>query len=118
MISDRSGIFWTGPTKAPASIGLSQTHLSDLQSELVDRALSMASTGVAILALTVCLEGVGRYRGIFQERPPAIFAQFSERVPIVKGRLDRRASTATGYAWFVWLPAASDEPRLAWTPLS
>ena len=70
--------------------------------EFVARSLAIAREGVAILARTVFLESVGRYQRIFKDRPPSVFAQFSERVPMVKGRVDRKASTATGYAWFVW----------------
>lgn len=86
-----------------------------LAEDFVLRALSVARTGVAILARTVFLESVGRYEGIFAKCPPAIFAQFVERVPMVKGRLDERATTATGYAWFVWHKEGGD-PRLAWIP--
>jgi hypothetical protein len=63
------------------------------------RALQIANRGVAILARTVFLESVGRYDGIFSRGPPTKFAQFVERVPMVKGRLDGKATTATGYAW-------------------
>ncbi len=86
-----------------------------LAEEFVERALVVARHGVAILARTVFLESVGRYESIFKDRPPTVFAQFSERVPMVKGRVDAKASTATGYAWFVW---KKDErgSRLAWVP--
>lgn len=58
--------------------------------------------GVALLCRTVFGESVGRYKTIFSvNRPSAIF-QFTERVPMVKGRCDKRASTATSYAWFWW----------------
>jgi hypothetical protein len=82
------------------------------------RALKGARKGVAILARSVFLESVGRYRAIFRDLPPTKFAQFSERVPMVKGRLDKKASTATGYAWLVW---EKDEdpaqfPRVMWVP--
>jgi hypothetical protein len=50
----------------------------------------------------VFLESVGRYNGIFRHHPPTKFAQFVERIPMVKGRLDDKATTATGDAWFVW----------------
>ena len=46
--------------------------------------------GVAVLARTVFLESVGRYEAIFRDRPPGKFAQFVERVPMVRGRLDGR----------------------------
>ncbi len=86
-----------------------------LAEEFVERALVVARHGVAILARTVFLESVGRYESIFKDRPPTIFAQFSERVPMVKGRVDAKASTATGYAWFVWVKGVRD-PRLTWVP--
>lgn len=86
-----------------------------LAEEFVDRALTVARKGVAILARTVFLESVGRYEGIFRDRPPTKFAQFTERVPMVKGRVDAKASTATGYAWFVWETSGA-APRLMWVP--
>ncbi|MNE90204.1 hypothetical protein D3C80_1876940 [compost metagenome] len=79
--------------------------------------MTVAREGVAILARTVFLESVGRYEGIFSKIPPSKFAQFSERVPMVKGRVDPKASTATGYAWFVWEKGADvSYPRLMWVP--
>jgi hypothetical protein len=87
-----------------------------LAEEFVLKALGIAKRGVAILARTVFLESVGRYEGIFQNCPPSKFAQFVERVPMVKGRLDMKATTATGYAWMVWEKGAADQPRLMWVP--
>lgn len=87
-----------------------------LAEEFVLRALSVAKIGVAILARTVFLESSGRYRGIFKDTPPTIFAQFVERVPMVKGRLDIKATTATSYAWLVWEKGAVMSPRLMWVP--
>jgi len=88
-----------------------------LAEEFVERAMVVARKGVAILARTVFLESVGRYQGIFSQTPPTKFAQFSERVPMVKGRVDAKASTATGYAWFVWEKEAGIQmPRLMWVP--
>lgn len=87
-----------------------------LAEEFVKRSLVIARRGVAILARTVFIESVGRYREIFEVDPPTRFAQFTERVPMVKGRLDRKASTATGYAWIIWENDRSDTPRLMWVP--
>jgi len=87
-----------------------------LAEEFVERAMVVARKGVAVLARTVFLESVGRYENIFRSSPPTIFAQFSERVPMVRGRVDAKASTATGYAWFVWDKNASSDSRLAWIP--
>jgi hypothetical protein len=35
---------------------------------------------------------------------------------MVKGRLDRKASTATGYGWLVWEKDWSDGTALIWIP--
>lgn len=83
----------------------------------VEHSLQVARDGVAILARTVFLESIGRYNELFSTNPPSIFAQYSERVPMVKGRLDKKASTATGYAWFIWEKNKQmQHPRLVWIP--
>ncbi len=87
-----------------------------LAEEFVLRALTVARHGVAILARTVFLESSGRYNRIFLDNPPSKFAQFAERVPMVKGRLDMKATTATGYAWLVWEKSSTGYPRLMWIP--
>lgn len=87
-----------------------------LAEEFVHRSLGVARVGVAMLVRTVFLESVGRYNRLFLNAPPTKFAQFVERVPMVKGRLDERASTATGYAWLVWEQNSIDHSRLIWIP--
>jgi hypothetical protein len=87
-----------------------------LAEEFVGRALTVARRGVAILARSVFLESSGRYEAIFSRSPPSAFAQFVERVPMVKGRLDRKASTATGYAWLIWEKSYVGPPLLKWVP--
>jgi hypothetical protein len=67
--------------------------------EFIEKSLAISNIGVAILARTTFLESINRYKDIFSKCPPTYFAQFVERVPMVKGRLDKKASTATGYAW-------------------
>jgi hypothetical protein len=87
-----------------------------MSEEFVLRALDIARDGVAIFARSVFLESVGRYRNLFEYTPPSKFAQFTERVPLVKGRLEKDASTATSYAWLVWEKGANNLPRLMWIP--
>jgi hypothetical protein len=87
-----------------------------LAEEFVVRAMDVARKGVAILARTVFIESVGRYNGIFTNYPPSKFAQFVERVPMIRGRLDIKATTATGYAWIVWQKGTQGYPRLMWVP--
>jgi hypothetical protein len=87
-----------------------------LAEDFVARAFHVARKGVAVLARTVFLESVGRYEAIYSETPRSKVAQFVERVPMIKGRLDAKATTATGYAWFVWERPTRKEPRLMWVP--
>lgn len=61
-----------------------------------------ARSGVALLVRTSFLEGQKRHQRLFAFTPPALVAQFVERVPMLKGRLDPKASSATSYAWLVW----------------
>lgn len=84
--------------------------------EFVHEGLKVSRVGVAMLARTVFLESVGRYDRLFSVTPPAIFTQFTERVPMFKGRLDSKGSTATGYAWFIWLKHRKCVPVLSWIP--
>ena len=88
----------------------------NLAEDFIGRARKIARRGVAVLARTVFIESVGRFERLFNPDPPAVFAQFVERVPMVKGRLDKKASTATGYAWFVWFNEAVSSTELAWIP--
>lgn len=87
-----------------------------LAEDFVVKSLGVARVGVAVLVRTVFLESVGRYNRLFRDTPPSKFAQFVERVPMVRGRLDEKASTATGYAWLVWEHGANDHSRVIWIP--
>lgn len=87
-----------------------------LGEEFVMKSLKVARVGVAMLARTVFIESVGRYERLFRDFPLTKFAQFCERVPMVRGRLDKKATTATGYAWLVWEKDAKGDPRLVWVP--
>ena len=83
----------------------------------INEGLKVATQGVAMLTRTTFIESVGRYERLFSSNPPTIFAQFVERVPMVKGRLDKSASTATGYCWLVWEKGTQNSaPKLAWIP--
>jgi hypothetical protein len=87
-----------------------------LAEEFVQRSFDVARIGVAVLVRTVFLESVGRYSRLFKDTPPSVFAQFVERVPMVKGRLDQKASTATSYAWLVWERGIGDCSKVVWIP--
>jgi hypothetical protein len=86
--------------------------------DFVLKSSKVARVCVAILARTMFLESSGRYERIFRSQPPTKFAQFTERVPIFKRRLNQNGSTATSYGWFVWQRAqiVSAVPRLVRIP--
>ncbi len=68
------------------------------------------NAGVAVLIRTAWMESKGRYERIFsnrETRPHHVFVSV-ERIAMVKGRYDHKASTATSYSWFVW--EADDPP--------
>lgn len=65
------------------------------------RAAEVATEGFALLVRTQWTESIDRFN-LFAALPPRLIAQFAERVPMVKGRLDGKASTATAYCWVVW----------------
>jgi hypothetical protein len=108
--------FLTSPYEAASVDWVITNPPFRLAEAFVKRSLVLARRGVAILARTVFIESVGRYRDIFETNPPTKFAQFTERVPMVKGRLDKKASTATGYAWLVWEKGRKKRPQLMWVP--
>ena len=67
-------------------------------------------------------EGADRYERLLSRNEPTLVAQFVERVPMVKGRWDPEASTATSYAWVLWTRGhqgrrgGGDEPSFTWIP--
>ena len=87
-----------------------------LAEQFIQRSLGLAKVGVAMLVRTSFLESRGRYERLFRPTPPSIVAQFVERVPMLEGRLDPRGSTATSYAWLVWLQGREGDKGMDWIP--
>ena len=79
------------------------------------RAFDRAGVGAALLLRTQWLESEERYQSIFRHRPPTLFAPFVERVPMLRGRWEPDASTATSYSWFVWMRGLAPQPPF-WIP--
>ncbi len=77
------------------------------------RASATSTAGVAMIVRSAFLEGQGRYERLFAKNPPSFVLQFTERVVMHKGRLAPEGSTATAYAWLVWLEGDA-ETRLRW----
>lgn len=91
--------------------------------EFIERALALCTSGVAVLVRSQFTEGIDRYNRLFCNESPTVVAHYAERVAMVKGRLDREATTATAYSWFVWSAgdgAASSrrDTRTRWIPPS
>ena len=89
-----------------------------LAEQFIDRALESSLTGVAMIVRTSFLEGAGRHNRLYSQRPPTDILQFSERVPMHKGKLaGKGGTTATSYCWLVWIRAAEvAHPRFHWIP--
>jgi hypothetical protein len=86
-----------------------------LAPQFIARAMESSAKGCAVIVRSAFLEGVGRYLDLFSMTPPTDVLQFSERVPMLRGRYDPKGSTATAYLWLVWDKAALDDgTRLQW----
>jgi len=84
-----------------------------LAAEFVEAGLRRARRGVAILARMALLESVGRFELFYGDRPLSVLAPFTERVAMTLGEWRPKASTATAYAWFVWMqPEAAERAAL------
>jgi hypothetical protein len=88
-----------------------------LAEQFAHQAIARCGKGVALLVRTQFLESIGRHERLFVPRKPLIVAQFVERVPMVKGRCDPHASTATAYCWVVWTKEPTREAtEFLWIP--
>ena len=82
-----------------------------LAAEFINHSFKLnPNIGIAVFIRSTFLEGIKRYETLYKNNPPTIIAQFSERVPLVKGRYDPKASTATAYCWITWLKGENPQP--------
>lgn len=87
-----------------------------IAAEFIERALQEARVGVAMFCRSVFIESEQRFK-LFQKHPLTIYAPFAERVCLTKGRWEPKGSTATSYAWFVWMKAGDLRwPRVVLIP--
>lgn len=88
-----------------------------LAEQFIERALATSEEGVAMIARSAFLEGVGRHGRLFSQSPPTDILQFTERVVMHKGKLSAKGSTATAYCWLVWdLCEGVEHTRFHWIP--
>lgn len=83
--------------------------------EFTLKALRLAGIGVCMLVRGAFTETIDRYRDIYKDTPPTIVAYFSERVPMHRGRLLKKGSTASQYIWLVWIKGWRPMPPI-WIP--
>ena len=74
-----------------------------LAEQFIERAAATSQYGFAMIVRAAFLEGQGRFDRLFSRNPPSFVLQFTERVVMHKGRLAPEGSTATAYAWLVWI---------------
>lgn len=87
-----------------------------LASQFIERALRLSRVGVAAIVRTAFLEGGERYANLFSVWPPWAVAVHVERVPMVKGKVDQKASSATSYTWLFWRTDRDERLPLDWIP--
>lgn len=85
-----------------------------LAEQFIERARASSRVGVAMIVRAAFLESVGRYQRLYAATPPAYVLQFTERVVMHKGRLAPEGSTATAYAWLIWLTEPPAITQLGW----
>lgn len=85
-----------------------------LAQQFIAKAMRESATDVAALVRSAFIEGVDRYHTLYAPDPPDYQFQYAERVPMVKGRYDPKASTATSYCWLIWLRHGIGDTRLRW----
>ncbi|MBX7459535.1 hypothetical protein [Qipengyuania huizhouensis] len=86
-----------------------------LAEEFIAKAARTSEFGFAMIVRAAFLESVGRYQRLFAVNPPSHVLQFTERVVIHKGKLSEAGTTATAYAWLVWLGDRDDcDTTLEW----
>src|SRR5665811_218531 len=81
-----------------------------------NRSNSLNSSRMWLTLIEPCIGLVTRRALSRWMNRPSRVAQFVERVPMVEGRLERKASTATAYAWLVWEKGRLGSCELVWIP--
>lgn len=86
-----------------------------LAEQFIERMAASSRIGFAVIVRAAFLEGQGRFERLFSKNPPSFVLQFTERVVMHKGTLSEKGSTATAYAWLVWIDGESPT-QFGWIP--
>ena len=86
--------------------------------EVIEKALSETTVGVAILIRSAFTESVKRYNTLYSVNPPSIIAQYTERVAMCWGRYDHKAGSYIPYSWLIWLHDHEGPTEFKWIPPS
>lgn len=97
-----------GPLPAPVHFTITNPPFR-LAEQFIERMAATSKFGFAVIVRAAFLEGQGRFERLFSKNPPSHVLQFTERVVMHKGRLAPEGSTATAYAWLVWLDGGGGE---------
>lgn len=113
--------FLTGPT--PMDHGMQVDYIVtnppfNKSIEFYERWLDMDVRRMYLFLRTNWLEGVARYNKVFNGGKLTTVIQYAERVPIVQGRIDKKAVTQMPYAWFAFDKEKSkyQQTRVNWIP--
>lgn len=90
-----------GPSPKPVDWTITNPPFR-LAQQFIERMRETSTDGCAVLVRSAFLEGVNRFRELFEVAPPSHVLQFTERVPMHRGKLTATGSTATAYCWVVW----------------
>ena len=83
---------------------ISNPPFADRIADFVEIAIDQRPrVGIAYLLRLPFVETEARYTRIFSKYRPSYIAYSSDRIPMIQGAYDPEASTATAYAWFIWL---------------
>ena len=113
---DVQDFLFPGPTMRQPADWIITNPPFRLAEEFALTAFSHVVHGCALFVRTAFLESVGRYERLFSTYPPAVIAQFAERVVLHKGRLTKDGGTATAYCWVVWEAGYLGGTEFTWIP--
>lgn len=106
------------PLKARADWVITNPPFKRAQ-DFLHRGLEVAHRGVALLARLSWLEGEGRYWDLYDEANPnrmTALCPFIERCSMQLGSWEPELSSATSYAWFIFMKGATPLPPIPIRP--